>query len=368
MLPRDSRFFRYIKIDFTSHYGSEYYCPISLLRVYGLTQIEAYKWEEWQSAWQREHEARGLKLLPSEASFMEASVEILPKETLTTPAVQKDRSSSISAEFTTVTGVSHSVNASTIIPSSSITQNSPQQTPHVESPSSESERPTPTINELDERVGSIMDQVNITFTSAVKAEVALQVSTSDIQHFTRVTRTLEAVSTESIVASPSDSAPHSQETTTGEGAVRPSKASVAAEKSTQVPSSEESSTETSLPEASSSQSRPVKVWPGPDSIPQQNSTVPNAQSQSTTVQTTVVTISTQTRPSASSMPGSGSPGSESIYRTIMNRLTVLESNSSLGVRYMEEQTKYVREALKRLEKDVGRLETLVSIRPLSTTC
>lgn len=44
----------------------------------------------------------------------------------------------------------------------------------------------------------------------------------------------------------------------------------------------------------------------------------------------------------------------------MNRLTVLESNSSLSVRYMEEQTRYIRDAIKRLEQDVGRLENLVS--------
>ena len=43
----------------------------------------------------------------------------------------------------------------------------------------------------------------------------------------------------------------------------------------------------------------------------------------------------------------------------MNRLTVLESNSSLAVRYVEDQTRHAREALKRLEKDVGRLESLV---------
>ncbi|KAF8258379.1 UNC-like C-terminal-domain-containing protein [Lactarius quietus] len=30
-------FYRYIRIDFHSHYSNEYYCPISLLRVYGLT-------------------------------------------------------------------------------------------------------------------------------------------------------------------------------------------------------------------------------------------------------------------------------------------------------------------------------------------
>lgn len=38
-----SGFFRYVRLDFLTHYGAEYYCPVSLVRVYGLTQIDAYR-------------------------------------------------------------------------------------------------------------------------------------------------------------------------------------------------------------------------------------------------------------------------------------------------------------------------------------
>ncbi|KAF7307755.1 RAD26-like SNF2 family DNA-dependent ATPase [Mycena kentingensis (nom. inval.)] len=41
-------FYRFIRIDFASHYGNEYYCPVSLLRVYGLTHLEEYKWDVWR--------------------------------------------------------------------------------------------------------------------------------------------------------------------------------------------------------------------------------------------------------------------------------------------------------------------------------
>ena len=34
------KFFRYVRIDFLEHYGSEFYCPVSLLRVYGITQMD----------------------------------------------------------------------------------------------------------------------------------------------------------------------------------------------------------------------------------------------------------------------------------------------------------------------------------------
>jgi len=52
---------------------------------------------------------------------------------------------------------------------------------------------------------------------------------------------------------------------------------------------------------------------------------------------------------------------ESIYRTIMNRLTALEANHTLYARYVEEQTAGVREMLKRLGEDVGRVEAIVSM-------
>ena len=53
-------------------------------------------------------------------------------------------------------------------------------------------------------------------------------------------------------------------------------------------------------------------------------------------------------------------GGESIYRTIMNRLTALEANHTLYARYVEEQTAGVRDMLKRLGEEVGRLEGIVS--------
>lgn len=53
-------------------------------------------------------------------------------------------------------------------------------------------------------------------------------------------------------------------------------------------------------------------------------------------------------------------GGESIYRTIMNRLTALEANHTLYARYVEEQTAGVRDMLKRLGEEVGRIEGIVS--------
>ena len=87
------------------------------------------------------------------------------------------------------------------------------------------------------------------------------------------------------------------------------------------------------------------------------------------IRTTTTTESTISRPARSSTPHSPSPSSstgESVYRNIMKRIIALESNGSLSVKYIEDQTRSVRGALKRLEGDIVRLQT--SVRSISVSC
>ncbi|KAJ1935563.1 hypothetical protein FBU59_005346, partial [Linderina macrospora] len=37
---------RYVKVEFRSHYGREFYCPVTVLKVYGATQMEQFRKEE----------------------------------------------------------------------------------------------------------------------------------------------------------------------------------------------------------------------------------------------------------------------------------------------------------------------------------
>ncbi|KAI1314431.1 hypothetical protein EDD11_002175 [Mortierella claussenii] len=48
----------YIRFDFLSHYGNEYYCPVTLLRVYGATALEQLKQEEEEEKRLAEEERR----------------------------------------------------------------------------------------------------------------------------------------------------------------------------------------------------------------------------------------------------------------------------------------------------------------------
>jgi hypothetical protein len=80
----------------------------------------------------------------------------------------------------------------------------------------------------------------------------------------------------------------------------------------------------------------------------------------TSVSSTTTSTASTTSPHTA-VPPPLPTGGESIYRTIMNRLTALEANHTLYARYVEEQTAGVREALRRLAEDVGRLEGIVSM-------
>jgi hypothetical protein len=54
------------------------------------------------------------------------------------------------------------------------------------------------------------------------------------------------------------------------------------------------------------------------------------------------------------------PSGESVFRTIANRISILERNTTLYMQYVEIQNRSIREAIRKLEEDVGRLAGIVS--------
>ncbi|EJD54264.1 hypothetical protein AURDEDRAFT_148118 [Auricularia subglabra TFB-10046 SS5] len=219
-------FYRYARIDFLSHYGNEFYCPVSLLRVYGLTQMEKFKQEL------AEEQHRAASAVPSAPP-----VVAMPAEPVTPPA----------------------------------------------EPTAETSPPPAS----DKTRG----------TSDVALRPTLEVS--DLEKCATVTR---AATT---------------------------------------PSTSPASSPTSVPTADAAPPT-VAVAPSPASA---SPTPPPANKPSTVAPA----------PAASPKPTVLTTG-DSIYRTIMNRLAALEGNSTLVVRFVEQQALTIREALRRMEEDVGRLD------------
>lgn len=272
------KFYRYIRVDFLSYYGNEFYCPVSLLRVYGLTHMEDYRWAGWQTGTETSTEAQQIK-----ATETVSEVEAVP----TTEVSITDTS------------------AATTTPEESA--------PTIEEPPF----PDNTVTPAAQSTGH--SSVGETSASAASTELAKHDKRAD------ASTTPSSDSAQDIVSSLSTA------------------------KALAVVNSSETVVLSTTP-----------THPSPDHS--------SAMTTSTIASNTTSSISKDqptTKASVAVAPTPSSNGGENIYRTIMNRLQMLEANSTLGIKYMEEQTRSLRNVVRKLEEDVGRLDALV--RPHEVT-
>ncbi|GAB1523203.1 hypothetical protein RhiTH_006334 [Rhizoctonia solani] len=252
-------FDRYIRIEFLSHYGKEYFCPVSLLRVYGLTQMEDWRIEEWKQEWQARRPA-GLTISSAdeEDSLISPSP---PTEESTHHRHQKGEDISVETSYRT----------------------DPSGTP----------TPTPLVtNDTTVSSGSNLRANDSAFAIPHNSSV----DSRNPVH-SNITETLNSSSN-----SAEDHKPTATDSNMKSGSARPSKSKTQ--------------------ESASPTSPMLKATQIATPIP--------------------------------------STGGESIYRTIWNRLEMLERGSTLSLRYVEEQNQSVRQALRRLEEEVGRLRALTN--------
>lgn len=72
---------RYLKIEFLSHYGNEFYCPLSLVRVHGTTMMEEYKAEGEAARVEEEEEEKAAAEMAEQGAEAEPNVDIeVPRE------------------------------------------------------------------------------------------------------------------------------------------------------------------------------------------------------------------------------------------------------------------------------------------------
>ncbi|KAF9240646.1 hypothetical protein BU15DRAFT_61319 [Melanogaster broomeanus] len=279
-LPTSLRdFYRYIRIDFHSHYGNEYYCPVSLLRVYGLTHLEEWKWEMWEAeSHQRWKDAGAQQPFLTEGSLPMPTEDIKAfMDKLDTAPIHPSAAASLPPEGTSTVSLKSPSSSSSI---------------HSQSP------------------------------KGVPASVVREVPISDAgdggQHIPAMHAIIASSSVLEAIASP---------------------ASVMSSSSAAAPST-----------------------PSGGEYPNSHSQTSEAHAVTTlsTRPTALSTLSHSQQPSAHTAlsPIQAQGSGESIYRTIMNRLTVLEANHTLYARYVEEQTAGVREVLRKLGEEVGRLDSV----------
>lgn len=296
---------RYLRIEFLSQYGNEFYCPLSLLRVHGTTMMEQFRREE--------EEARGVDDdvdLEAEQDVVKPAIDSTPipadqvpvlaskddnasLEPSTTAAVT--RSPDTSSKVTESTYVNEGRETTHSTTSALVTSPAGSATVHggvgtSDSPVSPPPGDTPNLgSQSNSATGSVGRSSNDTASTANSAAALSQKPNPSADHHTHPPAAAESKNVSKVkqtvnetVATPSSSA-------------SPSKAA----------------------------SNNTATGSGSQTQPRGSSTQPNP-----------ATPSTQ----------------ESFFKSIHKRLLYLEANSTLSLQYIEEQSRILRDAFMKVEK------------------
>ncbi|KAM0752061.1 hypothetical protein T439DRAFT_299788 [Meredithblackwellia eburnea MCA 4105] len=391
-------FYRFMRIDFQSHYGSEFYCPVSLLRVYGLTQLDAYRRDEEQrklleaamESMQYDSEDEdevddqgGLELLPKDKFWEEsnqgkgnasATAEGIAGggEAIESQVVQSTEQSATSSlnSVGVISPVSSAEpNVSSTLAESSSPTSSPQpqiSTSNLESTSTQtSELPTETSTVAESKYDPDLP-ISSDPSPTISAQGALDVDSST------TSQSSIPPTSEMPVVSPTSQASESSASSALTSTTSQSIVASGSSSSSASPSAQGSSVSTPL---SPSESAPVvhsasaagtATSPSSSGSPHSSSpTTSIASSTSRPIETVTVTPIPTTRSSTRNETRLSPPPpppvqqnvqGESIYGTIMKRLSSLEHNQTLSLHYVEAQGLMLRDAFLRMEKRLGEVE------------
>ncbi|KAG8624133.1 hypothetical protein KVT40_009109 [Elsinoe batatas] len=328
---------RYLRIEILSHYGNEYYCPISLLRVHGTTMIEEFRHQD--------EIARGE--YPEEVPESEAESDAgtaspaLPQEpTVASVAADKSAAETPINQPASIGADPQSATSTVELSATSV------------NPTSEVQTSTGTV--------SVTSEMSSNHTSPIFQELGLQHyinATAVVTSRPTVDRSKSASNTSSqatncspAAASPTrqaaqDSSPQYDSTPlTGDAT---SVTSISTKVSITTPTSvvEPVSPDSSSNQVSSQSRDPRPSAPSISSSPPASLTSKPTASHSTNSTSSSSSPSTPpTRRSSSSPPPPAPSTQESFFKSLHKRLSALESNATLSLQYIEHQSLLLRDA------------------------
>ncbi|KAK6812935.1 hypothetical protein RU639_010761 [Aspergillus parasiticus] len=273
---------RYVKIEFLTHYGNEFYCPLSLVRIHGTTMLEEYKHDGETNRGDEEVAAEALAPSPHPVDVEVKDVAQQPPTTVAVP--------------------DEPTNEPTVI---------------IEAQGSCSHQGMEVVRLLQKGVPSPVDICDIsTAPTGPVNEAASQSSESRPKANEETTPSGEASAPVSQV-DPSDKGSVGGQRVTGSTGASPDSAS-----------STTLGTETVRQDAAhESEIKSV-------SSPKEESSI----------------SSESVRPSGTQPPSSNPTTQESFFKSVNKRLQMLESNSTLSLLYIEEQSRILRDAFSKVEK------------------
>lgn len=290
---------RYLRIEFLTHFGNEFYCPVSLLRVHGTTMMEEFN-----------HDLKGSRAEDDSEGDAEGSEKDDGKAT-----------DVITAENLKPNWSSSSAKTSDVESATSTQPSVPSQTPHPEPQEGSarlSAKPTATAHvSLDSLLRTQMEMMfssDSTCRSVCKAGEVPEIRKAATSHSL-------------VAASPTILDQQSQHT-------------IAASIITQTNSTDIES-RPKLTSLSSLSAAP-------------NTTITRSEQKSST-ESSLSTFHTPPSPAKATpslvQPSPSNPTTqESFFKSVHKRLQLLESNSTLSLQYIEEQSRILRDAFAKVEK------------------
>lgn len=286
---------RYLKVELLTHYGNEFYCPVSLLRVHGTTMMEEFRHQEELARGEIEDDV-------SEELASEAVAEIEVDVHMVTPAsTQEERPTESYLEYTTAP-----VEATKDVYESS----------HVEKwVLHETVDPKPAVCKSRANNGVlIFEHAHLPVCSVVYTpSTTIRAVRSSSQPVTVISAgSISSTMAVSSQATPSMSKPSSKDFIS----ITPSAQS----------SSQQREATPAIP-------KPVSLSKPLDSYQQE----PRQQQNSP--------------PPSHPQPPPASPTTqESFFKTVHKRLSLLEQNATLSLQYIEDQSRILRDAFMKVEK------------------
>lgn len=320
---------KYIRIELLSHYGNEYYCPVSLLRVHGTRMLDS--WKDGEGGLEDDEPAEtitGPEAVPEIESMHQNAPEAEAEPTHAAEAAATVAFSEVSIEH----GLSpwypplfnDSLYETCGIGTPTMTETldvSPSALPNGSIPSS----PQPALSTNDS--GSSATSENSTAASTVASSPSLSTSTS--------LNTPSNTSTSSV--------PHTP--TSNRAADKAANTTQTIQKIVEADVPKSSVTPPKASASSRPQNSPSSKPAAKNSVAGQPSKT-NSQNRSTTN-------------TSSSAPASPTV-QESFFKSVSKRLQFLESNTTLSLQYIEEQSKFLQEALKKMErKQISRVDSFL---------
>lgn len=300
---------RYLRIEFLTHYGNEFYCPVSLLRVHGTTMMEEFKSQDEPGRSDDEVESE------------EAEPEDLPNNEHPSEYQSAPEPPSTEEQKAVSTGES-------------------------ESPEMHYEQGLPTI------AGNLSDLVpNSLETNSSQSDIpsspTVPITSSSIPSSQRAEASANETTT---------SAMHPERSALSDGDKGNATASITSATTT-TPASESSVNSTSTSNANNT----TLMADSPSALNMSLSASTLPTDNGTTSKPSQAAQESSKTPSSSVQAPAASPTTqESFFKSVHKRLQMLEANSTLSLQYIEEQSRILRDAFTKVEKrQMSKAETFL---------